>query len=64
MCPGHGVEIAQKRKEKHPGPVSAIGKHREGKTKGRSGDGLIRLPETPEMIGPSIPTIYKPFSIY
>ena len=41
-----------KRKEKHPGPVVARGKHRESETKGRSGHGLIKLPETPEVIGP------------
>lgn len=52
MCPDHGVEIAQKEKEKHPGPVIVIGEYREGKTKGRSGHGLMSLPETPEMSGP------------
>jgi hypothetical protein len=64
MCPGHGVEIAQKEKEKHPRPVSAIGRETVRETKGRSGDGLIRLPETLEMIGPCPATIYKRFSIY
>ena len=63
MCPGHGVEIAQKEKEKHPGPVSVIGRERESETKGRSGHGLIKLPENPEMSGPSPPGIYKRFSI-
>ena len=57
-------ENRAKEKEKHPGPVSVIGEDREGKTNGRSGVDLIRLPKKPEMIGPSIPGIYKPFSIY
>jgi hypothetical protein len=53
-----------KRKERHPGPVCFIGEYRESETRGRSGHGLMSLPETLEMIGPSIPGIYKPFSIY
>ena len=48
------MEIAQKEKEKHPRPVSVIGKYIESETKGRSGHGLMSLPETPEMIGPPI----------
>ena len=54
MCPGHGVKTAQKEKEKHPGPVVLRGKHREEKTSGRSGHGLIKLLETPEVIGRSL----------
>lgn len=54
MCPGYGVEIAQKEKEKHPGPVIARGRETVRETKGRSGHGLIRLPETLEMSGPPI----------
>ena len=54
----------KKEKEKHPRSVSVIGEYREGKTNGRSGVDLIRLPKKPEMIGPSIPGIYKRFSIY
>ena len=52
MCPGHGVEITQKEKEKHPGPVSVIGRERESETRGRSGDGLTSIVKTPEVSGP------------
>jgi hypothetical protein len=47
-------ENRAKEKEKHPGPVSAIGRETVRETKGRSGDGLIKLPETPKVIGPLI----------